>query len=180
MSSISEYPTFCLFCYKSVSSDVESADNLESIKHFVNQLFRFVGGGKCSDNAEIIEQDINKFTLNSELLNCCEECKITIAEFSQVYHQLKCLELQLDLKLDKLLGVIELSSKIPKRWTNIRKTLEQTMEGNIKKVERNQSLIKGIRQQIIKSGKLSKYQNNIKSSIIYPLDNYLKIFFCLN
>lgn len=129
--------SFCLFCYKSTHSFPESADYLQDVKKFVKNLFSFVGGRTSTENAGLVEQHINELSFHSDLFNCCAECKLIIDEFCQLYHQLKCLELKLDWKLDNILGIVDLSSGRPNRWTKIRKAMEQepNMAGNIGKIE---------------------------------------------
>ncbi len=138
---------FCLFFYKGISSGGKIRDNLHEIKRFLKILSRLL----CTETID------NEFPIKTNhangLLNCCKECEIIIVSFCELYNQIKCLELKLDAKLDRLVGKVEVSNKIPSRWMNVKKALQLTFQDDINKIHESRDGLIKIRQGVIKSGK---------------------------
>lgn len=135
MSSTSQVlPCFCVVCLKSIDLPTcwqENSKNSEKINTFIKFLTRFVGN---------LEADYRKLLKNNYAYFTCEECDLTIKSFCEIYNQIKCLELQLDLKLDKLVRKVKYSNTATNQLHDIEKG------------DKCQKEIQMIRQTIIKAG----------------------------
>jgi len=150
MSSIQEAQTACIFCYRIIDSS-EFNDSSGNIKKFVDFLTRLDDG---TSKKLLFERVFSKITSISKILECCTNCCVIIEEFCDIYHQIKCLELKLNWKLDTLGRKIELANRIPKRWVNFNSTLGRTFEDDIGKIEESQDVIAILRSTIVKSGNI--------------------------
>lgn len=64
---------------------------------------------------------------------------------------MKLLELQLDLKLDKLVGNLEEANRVPTRWIHLNKVLDETFSRDLVNRKRSQNVIREMRQNIVKA-----------------------------
>lgn len=120
----------CTFCYKSVSrtENKEREKNKELCTKFYKQLSSFV-------NTSL------SFKLLCEIV-CCTDCELLINEFCEINHKIKCLELQLQWKLDTLTKVMKLADKVPSRVKILQQSFVETESNKERKNEETDSLDK--------------------------------------
>ncbi len=137
-------PSFCVACFKSITTTTDAVSkNSEKIQKFNKFLTRLLGDG-WAENKNLLQ--------NNHAYITCEECNFTLDSFCELYHQIKCLELQLDLKLDKLMGIVKSSDGVTSKLTTVNKVLQLVFQDDIAKIEETLNEIKMIRQNIIKAG----------------------------
>ncbi len=97
----------CIFCYKSISPEYynESGQNTEIVNRF------------CANLSKLVDcKGINKKrTMSSSLSsswNSCEDYETIITKFSSIYHEMKCLELELFWKLEILGKLMNLADEV--------------------------------------------------------------------
>lgn len=151
MSSIKTSSQFCLFCYKIFDDSTRTAVAAHDIKKFLTFLGRF---SNCQNN----EQEILSGSVCgiSKFLNCCSSCKKIIKEYCEIYDKMKLLELQLDLKLNKLVEKINYANKVPTRWISLNKILEEFFQNDLGKQDDCQKFIRSFRQNIVKAGNVTE------------------------
>lgn len=141
MSALKNPQRFCVFCYKTLEPSFKSDDSLNGIKKFIKIL-----------NSHVKVKNSDVFLLETicdidSLLECCTKCKETITTCSDIFHQLKTLELQLDWQLDKLARKINHANKVPARWINFNKILGEHCQDNLGKKVTSQRLIRDLRKK---------------------------------
>lgn len=78
----------CVFCYKSGKRLVKEAENFENIDKFT----KFVGRYAVRNGVDnpLVEGELDELeTLLKKKFESCNECKITIDEFCQLYREFK-------------------------------------------------------------------------------------------
>lgn len=105
----------CTFCYKSVPDDYKNKGN--KVNQFCELLRRFVSDYRLKTS---------NVSMCASLLECCKDCEYLVNEFCEVYHQIKCLELQLYFKLKTLEEVMKMADRVPARL----KLVKQFFEGD--------------------------------------------------
>ncbi len=147
MSVLKNPSRFCLFCYKSTESSVETNESSDKIKIFTKVLNRLQNADfRLIDNLPDKQLDIN------ELLVSCSKCQRTIIEICETFHKIKTLELQLDWKFDKLKEKISYANKVPSRWVNVNKDLDELYQNDPSKKSATQSKIRELRRNVINAG----------------------------
>ncbi len=150
--SLQKLDTFCIFCYKNITCTEQITSDVERVNKFTKLLGRFVGYGASGvpDNP-LAEQDVHG-SLSTLLFKRCQNCEKITDQFCEHYHQLKLLELQLDLKLNKLKEILEHADKVPTRWIHLNKILEQTYPKDLLNKRLAQNAIRDLRQNVVKAG----------------------------
>ncbi len=141
---------FCVFCYKSSDMAAESVNRLNRIELFYKLLGRFSG-----------DKGLNKLVVTTKKLlgaslKCCIKCEEIIHEFCETYHKFKCLELELDRILNTFGSKVELANRIPTRWANLNKLLDEAFVNDKVKKAMSQKALRKIRQNVVKAGNLFK------------------------
>lgn len=141
LSDTEECSHLCLFCLRKACTFGNSnilKENLLKIKAFTNMLDRFV---RCSTKER--EKLVEQLDMEYILLSCCNDCLILINGFCEYYHQFKCLELELEWKIWKLVRIMTLANKVPSRIIQLNNALERS------------NVAKTLRLEIIEKCKLS-------------------------
>ncbi len=138
---------FCLFCYRTFDHSVKTEESSKDVQKFVRFLNRFV---KCRDIEQCTFPD-NLQAIHT-FLRYCNSCKKTIDKFCEIYHNLKLLELKLDLKLNRLVDKIDHANKIPTRWLSLNKILEEVFPNDKERQAECQNGIRSLRQNVVKAG----------------------------
>ncbi len=101
-------PNLCIFCLKSIPQESyhNSDQNTGKVDKFCVSLSRLL---ECKNMNKIIAISSS---LSVSSFSSCENCETIIAQLSSIYHELKCLELQLFGKLENLEKVMNLADKI--------------------------------------------------------------------
>ncbi len=155
MAPNSLYP-FCLFCYKTIQPNDETIESSNKIKTFFNQVNQFVKNGQTSSPIVPVAL-LKKLSFVDNLLNCCTQCKENIEGFFEKYEQLKILEMELDWKLDKLMGEINNSNVLLSRCMHVDKILMNTFQSDLETKNGGRILIKELRQCVVKAGNFTYY-----------------------
>lgn len=129
MSKINQ-ENICLLCNGSNSFSSTTTDLSCEIRKFIKLLRRFIEDDS-NENKILVESLLE--SEYSNLLNWCEKCFSAVDQFSKLFHELKCLEMQLEWRLGELIKRIELGSKLPPRTFNFGKLLNETFKNNTKK-----------------------------------------------
>ncbi len=145
MSFVQNLDLFCIFCYKAVNCTKQTTSSTDSLKKFMTLLSRFLGWSKT-------EKLIAKNVEHKLLFKSCKDCSKIAHQFCEQYHQLMLLELQLDLKLDKLVRKLEHANKVPTRWMHLNKVLEKTFPNDLEMRKQSQNDIREFRQSVAKAG----------------------------
>lgn len=108
MTSINSTNNLCLFCYKSISPEYHNAQNRAEVNKFCTNLTRLLNSSS--------KKETSSFALSSKSsFGSCGDCEILITQVSHIYHELKCLELKLFWKVERLGKVMNFADKLPSR-----------------------------------------------------------------
>lgn len=149
MSSLSPQH-ICLLCNRSNDFLSCTTDSSGNIGKFIKFFQRFTEIGyfeKYFSHEKLLDNDFGA------LVNTCEECSLVIDQFCEIYHQLKCFEIQLEWKLNKLVEVVKLGVKVSPRISSLDKVLEERFKNDLPKISKKHELLMPFRQYIIKTGK---------------------------
>ncbi|CAL8112078.1 unnamed protein product [Orchesella dallaii] len=104
----------CTFCFKAVNycSENESKDRL-LFKRFIDLVQRYFG-----KNFELKAGVLDE-------LESCQDCDFLIKTFCDFYNELRGLELQLELKVQKMLEVVTAAEKVPSSTRLAKEKLER-------------------------------------------------------
>lgn len=119
----------CIFCYKSILIYERPNKSSNTVEKFTKLLARFV-----NDKNNVLWTLISLFP--SSKLKCCKDCENLVDSFCRIYHEIKCLELKLLLKLDTLMNVMKSADKVPSRVNTLKKSFQ--LELNKVEVTTNQ------------------------------------------
>lgn len=86
------------------------------------------------------------------LLNLCAGCSSAVDQFCKLFHELKCLKLQLELKLGGIIKRIKLGGTLPSSTFHFEKLLEETLKNDELKLCEGQILLKTFRESKIQTG----------------------------
>lgn len=113
----------CIFCLKSIPEInicTQLEDNVsvtetkcwedEEVKLFLKLVYRYVSPVNQQENKSITK--IARF--------CCTSCLGNVKSFNQLYHEMECLKLKLDWKLEKFKNRIEYANRVPSRFHRIK------------------------------------------------------------
>ncbi len=151
MSMLRTSTRFCLLCYKSTDSSVQTEVPSDSIKIFtkvLNRLTKTYDTDKCLYENKLLDK-INDL---DRLLVFCTKCQQTILEICKTFHTIKTLELKLDWKLDKLKDKISYANKVPSRWVNVSKTFDELCQNDTSKKLDTQNSIREFRKNVVNAG----------------------------
>lgn len=101
--------TLCTFCFKQVCF-TKYEDNLEKVET----------GKKFYKNLQRLVKDKSSCLILSSEAVFCRDCEFLASEFCDIYHQVKCLKLQLQWKLEKMTRVMELAERVPTRFKSLK------------------------------------------------------------
>ncbi len=156
MSLSKTSPTFCVFCYRNNNSLVNNESKNTSIKRFVKLVGRFVYTGKHNRLCDSIEEIFALEIPCDNLWNSCEDCKLIIESFCETYHELKCLEMKLEWKLDKLGKIIKQANMVPSRLSQVNKVLDEFFKNDKENREKCHRSMNKFRKSISKAGKFKE------------------------
>ncbi len=148
---VSSTSSFCLFCYKTTDSSLETTERSEVIKMFVKNLTRFIETREA-DSLLIRNDSLEKLCAFQNLVTYCIRCRKSIEQFCEKYNQLKILELELDWMLNKLIGKLNHSNKVPSRWVQVIDTLEERFQNDTENKLAIRKSIRDFRQDVVKAG----------------------------
>ncbi|CAL8098598.1 unnamed protein product [Orchesella dallaii] len=103
----------CSFCYQNVDED-ENVLEKEEANEVLSKFRKLVS--RCFAMGRKREEEFSQVKLES-----CPDCLTIVTSFCDLYHQLKCLELEVEWRLSRLKKVMSLADGVEFRKENFRK-----------------------------------------------------------
>ncbi|ODM93430.1 Gastrula zinc finger protein XlCGF48.2 [Orchesella cincta] len=111
----------CSFCYKNVDEgELEKEEVDEVLAKFVKLARRYFGGKEMEHLVK---------------LESCPQCFKVVTSFCDLYHQLKCIELEMEWRVSKLKEVMSSADKVEFRKDNFRRSWRKREEAGREAVE---------------------------------------------
>lgn len=123
----------CLLCLK-FGQFFDNHDVFKRIQEFSRFLGRY--SDQKIDLRFCVSWDANN-------LGCCSDCLALTNEFCRVYHQIKCMELQLEWNLERIVQIIRKAGRVPSRVKRFRHVVGDSDVVN---------MIKALRQTVVTTG----------------------------
>ncbi len=153
--------SFCVFCYRSNTTSVNKINKDVLIKSFVKFVNRFVGSDKQNNIFNRVKETFASEIPSDNLLNSCDECKLIVKSFCEGYHELKCLEMQLEWKLDKLGRIIQLANLVPSRLSHVKRVFNDVSKQDQDAGQKSHRTMIKFRRAITKASKLISNVENL-------------------
>ncbi|CAL8130022.1 unnamed protein product [Orchesella dallaii] len=118
----------CIFCYRERS--LGCSNNVNHNEELGNRitLNRFVELAKRLLNTNLPPHDTGAKHGNG-IFGTCEDCKFVVDSFCKLYHEWKCLELEVEWRLNKLCNVMKCADRVSSRKQRLDSKFNSTEQG---------------------------------------------------